>query len=45
VNIHGINDVKQTEIHATDSEPHASEGEMAIKKLIIYNKSPGKNLF
>ena len=43
MNVHGVNDVRQTEIHTAKSlvlEPSAFEFEMAIKKLKKY-KSPG----
>ena len=43
LNIHGINDVRQTEIHTTEPlvpEPSAFEFELAIEKLRSH-KSPG----
>jgi hypothetical protein len=43
LNVHGDNDVKQTEIHTAESlvpEPSAFEVEMGIEKLKRY-KSPG----
>jgi hypothetical protein len=43
LNVHGDNDVKQTEIHTAEPlvpEPSVFEGEMAIEKLKRY-KSPG----
>jgi hypothetical protein len=43
LNIHGVNDVRQTELHTTEPivpEPRASEVEMAIEKLKRH-KSPG----
>jgi hypothetical protein len=36
LNVHGVNDVRQTEIHTAEPlvpEPSASESEMAIEKL------------
>jgi hypothetical protein len=45
LNVHGINDVRQTEIHAAEQlvpEPSAFEVEMAIEKLRSHN-SPGIN--
>jgi hypothetical protein len=41
LNVHGVNEVRQTEIHTADTivpEPSASEFELAIEKLIS-NKS------
>ena len=41
--VHGVNDVRQTEIHTAEPivpEPSAAEVELAIKKLKS-NKSPG----
>jgi hypothetical protein len=38
LNVHGVNDVRQTEIHT--AEPSSSEVEIAIEKLKRY-KSPG----
>jgi hypothetical protein len=43
LNVHGDNDVRQTEIHTAEPlvpEPSAFEAEMAIEKLKRY-KSPG----
>jgi hypothetical protein len=43
VNVHGVNDVRQTEIHTAEplvSEPRSSEAEIAIEKLKRY-QSPG----
>jgi len=43
LNTHGVNDVRQTEIHTAESlvpEPSASEFELAIEKLKRH-KSPG----
>jgi len=44
LNVHGVNYVRQTEMHiysrATSAEPRAFEVEMAIEKL-KRNKSPG----
>ena len=43
LNVHGVNDVRQTEIHTAEPlvpEPSASEVELAIEKLKIH-KSPG----
>jgi hypothetical protein len=43
LHVHGVNDVRQTEIHTAEplvSEPSASEVEMAIEKLERH-KSPG----
>jgi hypothetical protein len=43
VNVHGINDVRQTEVHTAEPlvpEPNHSEVEMAIEKLKRH-KSPG----
>jgi hypothetical protein len=43
LNIHGINDVRQTEVHTAEplvSEPSAFEVEVAIEKLKRH-KSPG----
>jgi hypothetical protein len=43
LNVHGVNDVRQTEIHTAEPlvlEPSASEVEMAIEKLKRH-KSPG----
>ena len=43
LNVHGVNDVRQTEIHTAEplvSEPNASEVELAIEKLKSH-KSPG----
>ena len=43
MNLHGINDVKQTEIHTAEPlvpEPSAFEVELAIEKLKSH-KSPG----
>ena len=43
LNVHGINDVRQTETHTAEPlipEPSASELELAIEKLKIH-KSPG----
>jgi hypothetical protein len=43
LNVHGVNDVKQTEIHTAEPlvpEPSSSEVETAIEKLKRY-KSPG----
>jgi len=43
LSIHGLNDVRQTEIHTLEtlvSEPSASEGELAIEKQKSH-KSPG----
>jgi hypothetical protein len=43
LNIHGVNDVKQTEIHTAHSlEPEPSAFELAIEKLKSH-KSPGIN--
>jgi hypothetical protein len=45
LNVHGVNDVRQSEIHTAVPlvpEPSASEFELAIEK-IKSNKSPGKN--
>ena len=42
-NVHGVNDVRQTEIHTAEPlipEPSASEVELAIEKLKSH-KSPG----
>jgi len=42
-NVHGVNDVKQTDIHTVEPlvpEPSACEFEMAIEKLKRH-KSPG----
>jgi len=44
LNVHGINDVRQTEIHTAEPlvpEPRASELELAIEKLKKSHKSPG----
>jgi hypothetical protein len=43
LNAHGVNDVRQTEIHTAEplmTEPSSSEVEIAIEKLKRY-KSPG----
>jgi len=43
LNVHGVNDVRQTEIHTAEPlvpEPSASEVELAIEKLNSH-KSPG----
>jgi hypothetical protein len=43
LNVHGVNDVRQTEIHAAEPlvpEPSSSEAEIAIEKLKRY-KSAG----
>jgi hypothetical protein len=43
LNVHGVNDVRQTEIHTTEPlvpEPSSSEYEIAIEKLKRY-KTPG----
>jgi hypothetical protein len=43
MNVHGVNDVRQTEIHTAEPlvhEPSASEVELAIEKLKSH-KSPG----
>ena len=43
LNVHGVNDVRQTEIHTAEPlvpEPSAFEVEMAVEELIRY-KSPG----
>ena len=43
LNVHGVNDVRQTEIHTAERpvpEPSASETELAIEKLKSH-KSPG----
>ena len=43
LNVHGVNDVKQTEIHTAEPlvpEPNAFEVELALEKLKRY-KSPG----
>jgi len=43
LNVHGVNDARQTEIHTTEplvSKPSASEVELAIEKLRNH-KSPG----
>jgi hypothetical protein len=43
LNVHGVNDVRQTEIHTAEPlvpEPSSSEVEIAIEKLKRY-KSPG----
>jgi hypothetical protein len=43
LNVHGVNDVRQTEIHTAEAlvpEPSSSEVEIAIEKLKRY-KSPG----
>jgi hypothetical protein len=43
LNLHGVKDVRQTEIHTAEPlvpEPSASEVEMAIEKLKRH-KSPG----
>jgi hypothetical protein len=43
LNVHGVNDVKQTEIHTSEPllpEPSAFEVELAIEKLKRH-KSPG----
>jgi hypothetical protein len=43
LNVHGVNDVRQTEIHTAEPlvpEPNSSEVEIAIEKLKRY-KSPG----
>jgi hypothetical protein len=43
-NVHGVNDIRQTEIHTADSlvpEPSAFEVEMAIEKLKKRHQSPG----
>ena len=43
LNVHGVNDVRQTEIHTAEPlvpEPSASEVEFAIEKLKSHN-SPG----
>ena len=37
LNIHGINDVRHTEIHAAVTEPSATEVELAIEKLKFKN--------
>ena len=45
VTVHGVSDVRQTEIHTTEPlvpEPSASEVELAIEKLKSH-KSPGIN--
>jgi hypothetical protein len=42
-NVHGVNDVRQTEIHTAETllpEPSSSEVEIATEKLKMY-KSPG----
>jgi len=33
LNVHGVNDVRQTEIHTAEPEPSASDFELAIAKL------------
>jgi len=36
LNVHGVNDIRQTEIHTTEPlepEPSAFEAEMAVEKL------------
>jgi len=43
LNVHGVNDVRQTEIHTTEPlvpEPRASDFELAVEKLKSH-KSPG----
>jgi len=43
MNVHGVNDVRQTEMHTAESlilEPSCSEAEIVIEKLGMY-KSPG----
>jgi hypothetical protein len=43
LNIHGVNDIRQTKIHTAEPlvpEPSASESELAIEKLKRH-KSPG----
>jgi hypothetical protein len=43
LNVHGVNDVRQTEIHTAEPlvpEPSSSEVEIAVEKLKRYN-SPG----
>jgi hypothetical protein len=43
LNVHGINDVRQTEIHTAEPsvpEPSSSEVEITVEKLKRY-KSPG----
>jgi hypothetical protein len=43
LNVHGVNDVRQTEIHTAEPlvpEPSSSEVEIAIEKMKKY-KSPG----
>ena len=42
LNVNGVNDVRQTEIHTHElvPEPNASEFELVIEKLKIH-KSPG----
>ena len=45
LNVHGVNDVRQTEIHRTEplvSEPSATDIELAIEKLKS-QKSPGND--
>jgi len=40
LNVHGVNDVRQPEIHTTEAlvpEPSASEVELAIEKLKVTN--------
>ena len=39
LNVHGVNDVKQTEIHTAEPEPSASDFELTIEKLKCH-KSP-----
>jgi len=44
LNIHGVNDVRKTEIHTAEllvPEPSAFEVELAIEKLKKSHKSPG----
>jgi hypothetical protein len=44
LNVHGVSDVRQTEIHTAEPlvpEPSAFEVEMAIEKLKKRHKSPG----
>jgi len=45
LNVHGVNEVRQTEIHTAEPlvpEPSASEVELAIEKLRSH-KSPGSD--
>ena len=44
MNVHGVNDVRQREIHRVEPlvpEPSASEVELATEKLKKSHKSPG----